>query len=478
MTIDTLPSIALIEIFDFYLSASRASWPTLVHVCRKWRDIVFTSPRRLNLELYCTFKRPTRAALDIWPPLPISISNYGIQKKGGDVDNIVAALEHRDRVCRINFWGVTNSELELYLAVMREPFSALTSLELRRVTFEAMALMFPNSFLGGSAPRLQSLTLSGIPLPFSGLRNLLSSAKGLVNLYLGNICQFAYVSPETLVNVISALTKLERLTLTFQSRRSRPIRESRRPPPNILTPLPALTRLTFQGVSSYLEDLLAQIYAPRLQALSITFFHQLFFHTPHLRFVSRALRLKELVEARVVFTHSSARVTLRSPSCPNSREHEIRVEISCKHPDLQLPSLVQVCTSPFPQTFISAAKHLYILESRSYQEEEWDIDSEDWVNNIQNSQWLQLLRLFIAVKDLYISEKFVPLIAPALRELVGGRITEALPVMECLFLEGLRGYGPIRDAIGPFVSARQLSTHPIVASYWDEDDDDYWECDD
>lgn len=109
---------------------------------------------------------------------------------------------------------------------------------------------------------------------------------------------------------------------------------------------------------------------------------------------------------------------------------------------------MQVCTSSFPQTFITTVRHLYILESREYQEHEWNNDAEYFEIGTQNSQWLQLLYPFIAVKDFYISEKIVPFAGPALQELVGERITEALvPALECLFLDGLRASGPIMDAI-------------------------------
>jgi len=338
--------------------------------------------------------------------------------------------------------------------------------------------------LGGSAPRLRILSLDHILLPFLGLQKLLSSASGLDTLLLKNIPDSVYFSPDAIVTCLSKLTRLKELEITFQSPRSRPVRESRHPPPPTRILLPALTKLTFQGVSEYLEDLVAQIDAPPLQTLSITFFHQLLFHTPQLsRFISRTPGLKGHDEARVVLTHWSTRVTLRLPSwSDHSREQEtreIRVGISCKHPDLQLLSLVQICNSSFPQSSIRTVKHLYILESREYEEEAWENDLEDWENNIlQNGQWLQLLHPFIAVKDLYISEKFAPLVAPALQELVGERVTEALPALECLFLDGLRASGPVRDAIRPFVAARQLSTHPIVASYWDCEQDDWWEGDD
>lgn len=479
-----LPSVALLGIFDFYLSLYGASWTMLVQVCQRWRDIAFKSPRRLNMELFCSFGRPVRAALDIWPPLPISIFSYGYRKKGSDVDNIVAALEHKDRVRKINLCDVSSSDLENILAVMGEPFLELIDLELRPAftygfeTDPPIVRVF-DSFLGGSAPNLRTLSLDRITPPFMGFQKVLLSATDLNSLLLKNIHDSAYFSPDAIVTCLSALTKLKDLEITFQSPRSRPVRESRHPPPPTRILLPALTKLTFQGVCEYLEDLVAQIDAPRLQSLSVTFFHQLFIHTPQLsRFINRTPGLKGHDEARVVFTHRSARVTVRSPSRPNvGGEQEIRVAISCKHPDLQHLSLVQVCTLSFPQAFISTVKHLYLLESREYLEYEWTYDSED-LRNVQNAQWLQLLQPFTAVKDFYISERMAPLLAPALRELVGERITEALPALECLFLDGLRASGSVRDAIGPFVAARQVSTHPIAASYWDFEDNDWFECED
>ena len=55
-TIDTLPDIVLLDTFDFYLGKENADelydydvWQILVHVCRRWRSIVFASPRRLDI---------------------------------------------------------------------------------------------------------------------------------------------------------------------------------------------------------------------------------------------------------------------------------------------------------------------------------------------------------------------------------------------------------------------------------------------
>ena len=49
-----------------------------------------------------------------------------------NVDNIVAVLERRNRVCRIHINGILSLDLEKVLAAMQEPFRELTELILRR----------------------------------------------------------------------------------------------------------------------------------------------------------------------------------------------------------------------------------------------------------------------------------------------------------------------------------------------------------
>jgi hypothetical protein len=393
------------------------------------------------------------------------------------MDNIIAALEHtgKDRVCEIYLWSVSSSNLEKLLAVMQEPFLALTYLEMHwKGDDTAKVARGPDSFLGGSAPHLRILTLNGIPLPFSGLQKLLLSSNDLVDLRLQNVPHSVYFSPDAIVTGLSALTKLKRLELKFESPRSRPVRESRRPPPPTRTLLPSLTRMVFKGVNEYLEDIVAQIDAPLLDALSITFFHQLAFNTRQLaQFIGRAPKLEGYTEARVVFSQLTVRVTFLLPSqgdIGGEESADIKLGVVCKHPDLQLLSVTQLCTQSFPQAFISTVEHLYIDESLHLPRPRWE-------NNIRKSQWLRLLRRFTAVKDLYLSEKIVPLIAPALRELVGARhgVTKVLPALQCLLLEGLRASGPVMEAIAPFIAARKQSTHPIVASYWDREEDDWWD---
>jgi hypothetical protein len=105
---------------------------------------------------------------------------------------------------------------------------------------------------------------------------------------------------------------------------------------------------------------------------------------------------------------------------------KLELSISCEGLDWQLSSLEQICTSCFP--FLSTLKDLYIHDAPYSQ--------PDWTDNIANREWLGLLHLFTAVKNVHLSEKVVLRIGPALQELAEGRATEVLPTLENIFLEG------------------------------------------
>ena len=454
MTIDTLPDVALLEIFDFYMYEKQIeAWYALVHVCRKWRKVVFGSPRRLNLRLYCRAGTPVRETLDVWPPLPIVVMVYG--DEAWDEDDIVAALEHNDRVCRIDLWPgyVPNSQLEKLFAAMRQPFPALTRLQLHCEARDEIAPVFPNSFLGGSAPRLQSLILGGIPCP--GLPKLLRSAIHLVTLELSGIPHSGYFPPEAIVIGLSVLTRLEKLIIGFDSPQCCPDRKRRRPPPPTRTLLPGLTTFQFKGVGEYLEDLVARMNAPLLGDLEITFFHQLVFDTPQLtQFISRTPRFNSYDGARVVFSELEVRITLSQTS-----DETLKLGILSNQSEWQLSSMAQIRSSFFPQGLIHSVEDLHILENEYWR--------PNWQEDIESNQWLELLHPFAAVKDLHMSQEIVPRIMAALRELVAGEsVTEVLPALRSVFLEKPLPLGPVQEAIGQFVVARRLAGHPITVSHW------------
>ena len=298
MTIDILPDVALLEIFNFYVDEKNIQvWHTLVHVCQKWRDIVFGSSRRLNLRLLCKAGTPVRETLDVWPPLPIVVLDEGYEKWG--VGNITAALERNDRICRLGLHGVSSSQFERVLAVMQQPFPELTVLTVLALRFwrsDKTMPAIPTSLMGGSAPQLRKLTIHSVPFP--GLPNLLFSATHLVYLGLFGIPHSGYISPEEMVACLSVSTELKTLIIEFESSQSRPDR-NRSPRPQTRALLPALTELQFYGVSEYVEDLVARIDTPLLDKLTISCVRQLASHAPQLtEFIRRTPKFKARDEER------------------------------------------------------------------------------------------------------------------------------------------------------------------------------------
>ena len=416
-----LPDVALLEIFDFYAKEAGQiqKWHRLVHVCQKWRNIVFGSPRRLCLRLCCRARTPVRETLDFWPRLPIVIRHDDYPILG--VDSIIAALEHYDRVCEIRLGSghIPSSQWEKVLATMQVPFPALTDLRLQ--SRNETTSVVPSSFLGGYAPRLQTLILDCVPFP--GLSRLLFSATHIAHLSLRNIPHSGYIPPETMVTCLSVLTKLESLFIGFESPQSCPDQKGRRPHPRTRTLLPVLTKLFFKGASQYLEDLMARIDTPLLGRLRITFFHQLIFDTPELaQFIYRTPNFKTHHEAHVEFSGSSVRVKF-----PQSYNGVLELAISCNQSDWQLSSLAQVCSSSFPRALIFAVKQLDIHEAPS--------PRMRWQNDIEINQWLELLYPFTFVEGLYISQEFVPRISPVLKKILGERMREVLPALQTLYKE-------------------------------------------
>jgi hypothetical protein len=453
MSINVLPDDVLLEIFDFYVlkdyydKESIEEWQSLVHVCRRWRRAVFGSPRRLDLQLFCATKALARTRvrdmLDLWPALPLLIEG---STNPEELDNIIAILERSDRVSHINI-HFSGLHLEGVWSAMQKPFPELTRVSLYS---SKAATAVPDSILGGSAPRLRLLRLDGITFP--GLPKLLLSTTRLIFLYLTNIPYPEPFSLDAIVPVLSSLFHLDTLFLEFQSPRSRP---SRGPPPLTRSVLPSVRSLKFKGVSDYLEQLVARIDTPRLEAFYITFFNQIVFDAPKTtQFICRTPSLGARVEARLAFRDDAADVRLSSQT-PGLEQ--ILVKIPCKEFDWQISSLEQVCTSSLP--LLSKLEDLYIFEETK--------SPPNWKDNIENMLWLELLCPFTTVKNLYLSENFALRIVPALEELVGDRAAEVLPALQNIFLEDLQPSGPVQEGMAKFFATRQLSGHPITVSLWE-----------
>ena len=190
--------------------------------------------------------------------------------------------------------------------------------------------------------------------------------------------------------------------------------------------------------------------------MHITFFNQIDFDIPRLaHFINctPTLSLRGLDEAHVQFDDRTAVVKLQRRASPSFHIGNLRINISCREPDWQLSSIEQVCNSSLHP--LSMPEDLYI--DHEYSELVW----KD--NAIDNTLWSQLLLPFTAVKNLYLSKQFAPGIAAALQELAGGGITEVLPSLQNILVEGLEPSGPLRENVGQFVTA---SGRPVAISEW------------
>jgi F-box-like len=464
---DVLPDEILLEIFElktrseYELYGPKAAieeWQPLVHVCRRWRNIVFGSPCRLNLRLYCTPGTPARDTLDIWPALPLIVDSFTPFSSG--TDNIIAALGQSNRVSQVRLRALADSQLEEVLAVMQVSFPELTDLQLG--SYGETPPVIPDLFLDGSAQCLQTFLLDHIPFP--GLPKLHLSATHLFQLWLVNIPHSGYISPEAMVALLSVLSSLTVLCLEFQSPQSRPDWETRHLPPPKRSILPALDNFFFKGVTEYLEDLVTFIDTPRLIHMNMNFFNQIDFDCPRLaQFINRTPKLRAPDEAHVQFNDSFASVARRYRTSRDPYLEGLGINISCREPDWQLSSIEQVCNSSLHP--ISPVEDLYV--EHKYSELVWKDDA------IEDTIWLQLLLPFTAVKNLYLSKEFVPGIAAALQELGEERMTEVLPSLQNIFVEALEASRPY---VGQFVAARQLSNHPIAIFDWEqEQEQDDWD---
>ncbi|KAH9029309.1 hypothetical protein EDB83DRAFT_1890980 [Lactarius deliciosus] len=282
-TLNKLNNDILLSIFDYYRLDEdnawnvRLGWCKLSRVCQRWRHLIYGSAFHLGLHILCTNGTPIVNTLDHLPPLPVFV-NYrdtNVTIREQDELGVYHALRLRGRVRSIDLC-LPPSILHNSLMVTGSPFPMLEHLSLSVTVDKITTLILPKAFL---APNLRRLVLFGVGLP-KRLR-LLSSALSLVTLVLRNIRASSYFNPRLLVARLQSLHRLEELSIGFSIPIPRPSAERelliKQGPP---VTLPNLKILRFQGVSAYLECLVAQIRAPLLEQLDITLFNQLTFTLP------------------------------------------------------------------------------------------------------------------------------------------------------------------------------------------------------
>ena len=392
----------LLETFDFCrkMHDYRRLWPRrhkwdwliLVHVCRRWRKIIFESPHRLNLRILCTNGSPVRTNLGIWPAFPIDLElRSPISLKPEDEENAIAALERRDRVNTVDLCAL-GSLLGKMAAVMQEPFLVLTRLCM--YSKDQNTPVLTAAFLGGSAPHLQEITLYRIPFP--ALPTLLLSTSDLVTLNLFDIPTPGYISPERMVACLATLPRLDMLAIRFQPLSPRPDRI--RPPPIARLVLPALTFLEFRGAFGYLEDLVAQIDCPHLEQVSIRYIDSSdgFQVTQLSEFIDRSIgpELTPSRHARVNLHSEQVAFTLTREyaNYPGWDRRSVGTYISYEAFEWEMPDVARTLCR-----FSAALRTVVHLELDSL------LDDDFYADGAYDIEWLDLLRQFPAMQMLHVS---------------------------------------------------------------------------
>jgi len=283
------------------------------------------------------------------------------------------------------------------------------------------------------------------------------TANHLVTLRLWVIPHSMSTSPEGMATCLSTMPNLESLSIGF--RPPQPPHNWLDQPNRLLSPLtrvilPSLTEFRCQVMSEYLEDFVSRIDVPLLDKVFINFFDQSIFDVPRFHdFLARTERFTAHIRGTVAFWSYSIEFELEFEL------GSLSLGILCRGLGPQISSMAHLCSSSLPLP--SALKRLDIREGlpRAL--------AIGWPDRLHSTQWLELFHPFTGLRDLHLGKELVLHYILALRELAGERATELLPALQNLFIQGLDRLGPIQEALGQFVAARQLSGLPVVVHSWD-----------
>jgi len=313
--------------------------------------------------------------------------------------------------------------------VMQKSFPALTHLGLGLQWDYNDAGMFsmgdapvlPKGFLNESALRLQYLHFESFP--FSEAPTFLLSSHNLVTLNLERMFQDSFISPKAMLECLSGMTKLKTLSISFVEDNTDLFafdQERTRLDLTTRVILPSLTRFHFTGHSGFLEKFIAQIDAPLLLRLGITYYTfqaqapQLF------RFVGHTENLKF-----DQFSHAQAHFRDQvSVELDRSQGKSVHASpsLSISFPALGTLNVQVQDTANFLGQFgttLSNVKHLsvngYIHHWGRY--------------DLGSAEWIPFFLLFPAVQDLHLAGAVGARTASALDH---EGITEEMPIFSAL----------------------------------------------
>ena len=326
-------------------------------------------------------------------------------------------------------------------------------------------LVFPDNFLGNSAPRLCVVRLQNIVFP--SLPRLLSTSQNLISLQLKHIPAKGIFTAQELAVGLSTATQLESLKISIHGtlfHQAPPSRQDELVPRSVL---PALLEFEYVGESSYLNDFASRIDTPIIEQIGATFIRDfdgydtyelcaLFARGEDLRFSRHRTHIR-FFEESVVFAHHFTCTTTSSPG-----SFQVRlVDRGWLRDHVILMS--QICDG-----FQSRG----IMQKVTRVEIEGYPDSSRWHWEVANDSWFTLLRTLSRVKRLHIVGTLLSSVVSALAlvYVYGEETGEILPALRDLHLPD--GPGTSAD-IETFIAARKLYGRPVSVHYkgleWHDD---------
>ena len=447
---------------DARLTGGRASWIhgrwwfRLVHVCQRWRNVIFGSPSYLALSLVCTYGTPIADMLEHSPRLPLVI-DYSDEYRdltAEDGKGAILALKQHDRVRGIRLC-VPTTTLQGLIMAMDEEYPILEYLIIERQYGDCSILEFSKTL---QTPHLRLLSLVGFALPIES--RLLTTAVRLITLCLTMTGSSTYPHPNTLLQWLSFMPQLETLAIGFFDFIAFPglgiYRRLTDTP--IATPvtrpvtLPKLHRFKFRGDIPFVEAFVPQITTPRLDKLVIIFSKQLTVSVPHLVQFMNTTESLRFDSAKIVFC--DGRVDMKLYSRGGDEIHALSLTVESSHPTSQVSSMAQI-SDALSQAF-STVEHLALELEEVY------TPSYEGHSDVDPTEWRRLLRSFSNVKQvktLLIAERLVEQVSRCL-QLDGGEVTlDLLPDLQELTYSGSGNAG---DAFTSFIDARQNAGHLIT----------------
>ena len=421
-------------------------WYKLSHVCQRWRRVILGSASYLDLSLVCTFGTPVADMLAHSPLLPLDFDYYHITEIATkDQEGAMLALKQYNRLRRVRL-GTSTTNLQKLIVAMDDEYPILEYLIVAHpVEDESSICQFPETL---QAPNLRHLTLQGFTLPMGS--RLLTTAVGLVTLYLVMVHPSTYFHPNILLRWLSFMPQLETLAVYFQF--PVPNRDVERQLTNTLIATPItlsnLRRFEFRGVGTYLEAFVHRITAPRLEKLRFRVFNQLTYSVTHLlQFVNAT---ENLTFKSAKFWFSDKDVAVEVYPHEEAEVYSLSAAVYCWHLDWQVASAAQIFSSL--STLFSAVEHLTL-------EHEVHSQSSEEHNKADRAEWRQLLGSFRNVKTLRINEGLIGELSRCLGLGNGELPLEVLPELQELTYPGSGNTG---DAFTSFIEARQNAGRPVA----------------